>query len=134
MEQLEPPGQGRTRRIPDRGCIVDISYGNNTTWAANPAHFAKGSNGVAKVLQQLVSVNYVERRVRKFQVVNIPDRDAEIAEIPFGGQLLCCRNCRRRRIDADNPTVGQPLGEIDGDSPGADAYIEQSVPRLQPGQ
>jgi hypothetical protein len=71
-----------------------------------------------------VSVNEVERRVRKLQVIDISDGRPEIANTSLSSQPQCRRNCGWRRVDANDCAIRQPFGEIDGDRAGPDAHIE----------
>jgi hypothetical protein len=79
-------------------------------------------------------MNDVERRVVKFQVVDISDRDAEIVKTSLSSQPQCCRDRGRRRVDANNGAACQPFGEVDGDRSGPDAHVKEPVRRFEPRQ
>jgi len=86
------------------------------------------------VLQQLVSMNHIEGCVGKPQVIDISDSHAEIIKASFSGQPPCFRNCGWRRVNANDGAIRQPVGEIDGYRPWANADIKQPVRRFEPGQ
>src|SRR4029450_3648781 len=53
--QLEPPGQRCARRVPNHGCVIGISCGNQAPPNTHPTHLAQGRGGVTEVLQYLMS-------------------------------------------------------------------------------
>ncbi len=129
--QLEPSSERRTRRVPGHSRIVSIAYGHQTVRHADPAHLAKGCDRIRKVLHELVGMDNVEGGVAESQLVDVPDKQAEIPHTLGGGHGLGCRDGRRCEIDADHPAPREPSSQIDGNSPGADANVQQPVCGVQ---
>ena len=69
-------------RVPGHCRIVGITYGNQTAWYADTAHFAKGGDRIGEVLQQLMGMDDVERGAAESEVVDVPDQQAEIPHVP----------------------------------------------------
>jgi hypothetical protein len=80
-----------------------------------------------QVLHELVSMDNVEGGVGESQLVDVPEEQAEIPHTLRGGHGLGCRDRRWCGIDADHPALREPSGQIDGNSPGTDANVQQPV-------
>ena len=123
-------GQCRARGVPGHCRTVGITYGNQTAWYADPAHFAEGRDRIGEVLQQLMGMNDVEGGAAESEV-DVPDNRRRF-HVPRIG--WSCVAATAAGVDADNRALRQPSGEVDGDGSRTDADIQQPVGRLQPWQ
>ncbi len=71
---LEPSGQARALRVPGHGRVVGVAHRDQAARPGHPRHLAERSHRVDEVLQHLVGVHHVERRVREVERVDVARR------------------------------------------------------------
>ena len=104
-----------TRRVPGHCRVIGISCGDDTTRRADAAHFAKGRDRMAEVLQSLMSVNDVEGTVGKLHRVDVAQRQREIAHLLLSGQRLASPQPQPAlgSIPITEPSVSQSAKSIE---------------------
>ena len=82
--------------------VVAVAGGDHAVRSADAPHLAQCGDGFGDVLQDLVRVHDVERRVRMLERVHVADRELDVAHA-----TPCCRGGRvgddcGRGVDADH--------------------------------
>ena len=94
--------------------MVDaVARGDDTFRPAHPPHLAQRGHGAGEVLQHLVRMHDIERRVGVVERVDVADRERHVAEAGFvrgGGRF---RDDVGRRVDAEHRCRGEASRHVE---------------------
>ena len=75
---LHPPVELGQTRVPRHGRVVGVTRGDHPVGCTHPAHLAQRSDRVGEMLEHLMRVHHVERRVGDVERVDVTHRELHI--------------------------------------------------------
>jgi hypothetical protein len=119
--QLEPAVQHRVRWRPEEGGVVAVAHGEDAVGPQHAGCFAHGGDGIGQVLEDLMCMDHVERRIGDIERVHVADGELD----PGLVQRPRLFDDLGRRVDAEHATGRDQRGELDGDRARTAPDVEQ---------
>ncbi len=120
--QLEPVVDLGLVGIPPVRAVVAVPRGHHSVGLAHAPHVAQRADRIRKVLQHLVRVHDVERRVGKVERVHVTDGELHIVD--SGRVLARLRDHVRGCIDTHHRSGCDSLRDIESDRPRPTPNVE----------
>ena len=79
--EVEPPVEARVTRVPAEHAVDAVARRDDALRPADASHLAQRGDGIGDVLQHLVRVHDVERRVGMLERVDVTDCELDVAHV-----------------------------------------------------
>ena len=130
---VEPAREPGIERCPHEARVVAVADGDDAARPHDPAQLAQRRNRIRQVLQDLMGMDDIERRIREFERVHVADRELD-GDAGALGMAPGLGNDVARTVDPDHAAGGHAPREVGGDRARAAADVEQIEAGLQAGE
>jgi hypothetical protein len=125
LVEVPPQVQRRKLRKPDEPRVVRISRRDNSAGHAHSPHLPQRLRGIGDVLQHLVSMDDVERVIRKVEPMHVGGGERDVGQVAPLGLSVGQVEDVGELVDGRDRSGRDTFGEVRGDCSGAATDVQQ---------